>query len=260
MARFDKLEFDDADREDKGADRLGAPRRDDVDWMQRADQHRRAGVYEGALKFYSRALERDKSLIDGWLGQVQMLVLLAEFPEAELWARKALELFPEHGELLAGRAQSLCRMRDLKRAHEMCDASLRQKGQSAYRWTVRGELMVAGRQATDGYCFDKALQLDADWLVSAEIALVYLFYRKPSRALTRARYACETAPEQCYPWLIQACCQRDLGLNNQARRSLQTCLELDPRYEAANQMLAELAAKSFPSLGRWLRGLFQRRR
>ena len=33
------------------------------------------------------------SLVAGWLGQVQMLVFLGEYPEAELWARKALELF-----------------------------------------------------------------------------------------------------------------------------------------------------------------------
>ena len=61
-------------------------------------------------------------------------------------ARKALELFPGHGDLMAGRAQALCRLRDLKRAHEMCDGSLKQSGQSAYRWMVRGELLLAAKQ------------------------------------------------------------------------------------------------------------------
>ncbi len=258
MARFNKLEFDDAGQHGKAPEPPVAVRRDDTDWMQRADQHRRTGLYENALKFYSRALELDKTLIGGWLGQVQMLVQLAEYPEAELWARKALELFPGHGDLMAGRAQALCRTRDMKRAHEMCDGSLKQSGQSAYRWMVRGELLLAARQATEQHCFDKAQQMDADWLVSAESALIYLFYRNPSRALPRARRACETAPDQYYVWLLQARCQQALGLNSQACRSLQTCLELCPGHVEGRQMLAELEQASVSSVGRWLRGLFQR--
>ena len=97
-------------------------------------------------------------------------------------------------------------------AHEMCDGALRQQGQSAYRWMVRGELMLAARQTTDQHCFDKAQQLETDWLVPIEIAMIYLFYRQPGRAQMRARRACEMAPEQWYPWLVQARCQRALGL------------------------------------------------
>ena len=85
-------------------------------WIDRAVDGRRMGLYELALKYYSRALELDKSLVVGWLGQVQMLVLLDEHNEAELWARKSLELFPNNGDLLAGRAHALSRMGDMKRA------------------------------------------------------------------------------------------------------------------------------------------------
>ena len=258
MARFDKLEFDDGRSHGDKAARPAETRRDDTDWMQQADQHRRGGWYENALKFYSRALELDKTLVGGWLGQVQMLVLLGEYPEAELWARKALELFPAHGDLMAGRGQALCRLGDIKRAHEMCDGSLKQTGQSAYRWMVRGELMLAGKQTTDQHCFDKAQQLDADWLVSAEIALIYLFYRNPSRAQLRARRACETAPGQYYAWLVLARCQRALGLDGQSRHSLRTCLELCPDHADARQMLAEFESGSLTSLGRWLVGLLRR--
>ena len=260
MARFDKLEFDDSQQPDEADREEEAPRGEQIDWLQRAEQQRRTGFYENALKFYSRALEKDKSLVAGWLGQVQMLVFLAEYPEAELWARKALELFPSHGDLLAGRAQALCRMQDIKGSHECCDGALKQSGQSAYRWIARGELMVAAKQPTDQYCFDKAQQIDADWLVAAEIALVYLYYRNPSRALPRARRACETAPDQYYAWLVQARCQRDLGFAASARQSLQHCLDLCPGYVEAVQLLHTLneAGGSVSSLGRWLRGLFRR--
>jgi tetratricopeptide (TPR) repeat protein len=257
MARFDKLEFDEPQQPDEPARESGPRRGEEVDWLHRADQHRRTGFYENALKFYSRALEHDKSLVAGWLGQVQMLVLLEEYPEAELWARKALELFPSHGDLLAGRAQALCRMQDIRQAHECCDGALKQSGQSAYRWIARGELMLAGKQPTDQYCFDKAQQLEGDWLVAAEIALIYLHYRNPSRALPRARRACETAPDQYYPWLVQARCQRELGFSVPARESLQHCLSLCPGHVEALEML-DATRGSISSLGRWLRGLWRR--
>ena len=88
---------------------------------------------------------------------------------------------------MAGRAQAFCRMGDMKQAHALCDGSLQQAGQSAYRWLVRGEIMVAARQDMDRYCFDKAQELDPDWLVPLETARIELYYRKPSRALHWAK-------------------------------------------------------------------------
>ncbi|MGO8751501.1 MAG: tetratricopeptide repeat protein [Thermoguttaceae bacterium] len=170
MARFDKLEFNARKRppsEPEGRDPLS---RDAGHWMNQADKSRRTGLYEGALQYYSRALELDRSLVAGWVGQVQMLVQLDEFPEADLWSRKGLELFPNNGDLLAGRAQAFCRMNDSKQAHALSDGSLQQTGQSAYRWLVRGEIMVAARQDMDRHCFDKAQELDSDWLVPLEAA------------------------------------------------------------------------------------------
>jgi len=220
-----------------------------VDWMKRADQERRSGHYETALRYYSRALEDDRSLAEGWLGQVQMLILLDECPEAELWARKALELFPAQGDLFAARAQALVRMGDTKRAFESSDGAMQQKGQSAYQWIVRGELMAATGQTTDTSCFDKAMQLDGDWLVALEIAIVYLYYGYPIKALTRIRRAVELASTAYYPWFIQGCCEKAVGLAAQARQSFQNCLNICPGNSEAEQMLQELNQSWFFS--RW---------
>src|SRR6516165_7152609 len=104
MARFERLEFDDGaedEPESAHAPRFSlAQERDSGFWLRQADDHRRRGLYENSLRYYSRALEFDRSLAAGWLGQVQMLVLLGECPEAELWARKALELFKSQGDLM----------------------------------------------------------------------------------------------------------------------------------------------------------------
>jgi tetratricopeptide (TPR) repeat protein len=257
MARFDKLEFNTRGRPEPESDEPAGQATDAGYWMNKADQSRRGGLYEGALIYYSRALELDRSLVAGWLGQVQMLVQLDELPEAELWSRKGLELFPNNGELLAGRAQAYCRLGDRKQAQANCDGSLQQAGESAYRWLVRGEIMVATRQAMDAYCFDKAQQLDADWLVPLEVARVYLYYNLPSKALGRARRAVELGPDAHYAWLVQGRCQVDLGLAGPARASLERCLELSPRHAEAQQQLVRLQQWSWSPV-KMLRRLFGR--
>jgi Tfp pilus assembly protein PilF len=184
-----------------------------------------------------------------------MLVFLNECPEAELWSRKALELFPGHGDLLAGRAHALCRQGDSSQALAICDGALRQPGSSSYRWLVRGEIMVATRQDVDRHCFDKAQQLDPDWLVPLEAALAYLHHGQPSLAVGRARTAVEKAPDQYYAWYVQGLAQFRSNLERPARESFQRCLDLCPRHVEAQQRLAEMAARGW-SLGRIMRRLW----
>jgi tetratricopeptide (TPR) repeat protein len=258
MARFDKLELQSGSRpqhESTQSSRLG---REPISWLGQAVEERRCGNYENALRLYSRALEDDKSLVLGWLGQVQMLVVLDEANEAELWSRKALELFPGNGDLLAGRAQGMYRSGQTSQAMGLSDSSLKAAGQSAYRWLVRGELMAATRQSTDQHCFDKAVENDKDWLVPLEIAQVYLYLGLPSKGLGRVRRAVELAPDRYFPWYIQGQTERELGLEVLARKSLQRCLELCPTHAEAEQSLRELSTGGW-SLGRiWRRVLGNR--
>jgi tetratricopeptide (TPR) repeat protein len=256
MPRFDRLEFEPPPENGAPAARP-APDRDERDWLRLADAERRQGLYENALRFYSRALELDKALVGGWLGQVQMLVALDEYPEAELWARKALELFRGNAELLAGRAQALCRLGDYKPALELSDAALRQEGQSAYRWLVRGELMASRRDEIDRHCFEKAAYADPDWLVPLEIALVYRHYRNPAKAVAWARQAVQKAPDSAYAWYVQGGIETDLGLRDPARQSFRRCLALAPQHAAARDRLTELDNEGW-SLGRLVGRLFRR--
>jgi tetratricopeptide (TPR) repeat protein len=226
-------------------------------WMRKADEHRRRGLHENSLRYYSRALEVDRSLAAGWLGQVQMLVLLGECPEAELWARKSLEIFKGHGDLMAARAQALGRIGDATVAVELVDAALRQEGCSAYRWMVRGELLLRTRDEVDRHCFDKAVQTDGDWLVALEIALICLHHQQPSKAQLRARQAVEKAPQSAYAHFVQGQCEQAMGLDRQARESYRRCLELHPRHVEAGRKLAEISNQSW-SLSKGLRRLISR--
>jgi tetratricopeptide (TPR) repeat protein len=262
VARFEHLEFgpDPGEREKPRPAPAGyvPPKQDDERMaLKKADQFRRRGQYENALRQYSRALEQDKSLITGWLGQVQMLVQLDEAPEAELWSRKALELFPGNGDLLAGRAQALARMGDLKRAGEASDGSMAVAGKSAYRWMVRGEWMLAAHHKLEEHAFNKAEQLDKDWIVPLESALIYLHYRFASRAVARARAATEAAPDQYFAWYIRGCAESDAGMKRPATESLQHCLQLCPGHVEAQEQMRKLGSGGLAAM-RWLRSLFSR--
>jgi Tfp pilus assembly protein PilF len=205
------------------------------------------------LRYYSRALEEDKSLVAGWIGQVQMLVLLEEAKEAAVWSRKALELFPGNGDLMAGGAQAHCRMGDSRQAHALCDGAINQEGVSAYRWMVRGELMLAGRQGVESHCFDKAQQIEHDWLVPLEISLTYLYYGSPGKALSRVRLAVEAAPECFHPWYVQGLCQMRVGLDRHARQSFNRCQELCPGHVDSRSRLAELDVQGWSPARLWRR-------
>jgi anaphase-promoting complex subunit 8 len=213
---------------------------DSTYWMRQADLSRRRGEFEEALKYYSRAVELDRALVAGWVGQVRMLVALEEYNEAELWARKALELFRNHAELTAARAQALCRNGDMKNSQASCDAALGQPGQSAYPWMVRGDLMLARKDPVEQHCFDKAIQLDPDWLVQIEIAAIYQYYRRHAKALSRCKAAVEKAPDQAYCWYQHGVCEAQMGLGKGARRSFKQCLDLEPKHVRAREALREL--------------------
>ena len=87
MKRFHRLELDQEQQQQLAETTVPQQQETDHDeqhWMRQADQNRRAGQHEEALRHYSRALEMERSLVAAWVGQVQMLILLDEYPEAEL--------------------------------------------------------------------------------------------------------------------------------------------------------------------------------
>lgn len=250
--RFDKLEFPDENSKPLGAEEPAQVDKDERYWLGQADGQRRTGNYENALRFYSRALELEKSLIVAWVGQVQMLVQLGEYPQADVWGRKALEFFPNQPDLLSGRAQAMCRLGDMKQAHALNDGAMQQRGESAYCWLVRGELMVAGKQEMARHCFDRARLASQDWLVPLESALIYLYYRSPSKALPQAQLAVQTESGAYHAWFVLGRCQQELGFTESARQSFEHCLELCPRHQEAGIRLANLGQGSWTAtIKRW---------
>lgn len=267
MARFNRLEFpEDAPpvlQKDGKQDASQAPasekryRNSAADWMREADAQRRLGRYEAALRAYGRALEAERSQVAAWVGQAQMLILLDEARQAEMWTVSGLKVFPNNADLLAARAQALCRLGDTRSGMQYNDAAIQGEGNSAYRWTVRGELMTANRSNNAAHCFDSAEQIDGDWLIRTENANVLRHYGLPLKGLARAAAAVNMAQDAPFAWMVKGVCEFESGFNKQAEQSLTTALELLPDFKEAKNWLASV--KSDVRLFRRFWNFFRRR-
>ena len=267
MARFNRLELPDDDplQEPQPQETEAVPEKPEkryrnsvTDWMQEAITQRRMGFYESALRSYGRALECERSYVAAWVGQAQMLILLDEPRQAEMWTISGLKMFPGNADLLAARSQALCRLGNYREALQYNDAAIQGEGTSAYRWSVRGEVMTATKAPTAAHCFDSAEQMDADWLIRTENANILRYYQHPLSALGRASAAVNTAPDAPFAWMIKGICESEAGFRPQAIKSLEQALQLDPEFKEAKRWL-DIVQTTGPGLLKRLLNFFRRR-
>jgi hypothetical protein len=120
--------------------------------------------------------------------------------------------------------------------------------------------MLACKQKLEEHCFAKAQEIDSNWLVALESALIYLHYKFPSRAVVRARLATELAPAEYHPWFVRGTAEAELGLRQSAIESFDQCLQLCPRHVEAIARRRELGAGwSTSSILRACRNFLRRR-
>ncbi len=168
MSRFSKLELDaqTTPLTPELAGTLGTAPRTATDYLLSANAAARCGSFEESLQFYTRCLREDRTRIPAWVGQVQMLIEMSEYQEAQLWASKALELFKNNGDLWSAKAQALSRLNDSSMAAAASDASIKSPGSSPYRWQIRGEIMLSQDTVNARRCFEKSIvESDADWFL-----------------------------------------------------------------------------------------------
>ncbi|MBL9119860.1 MAG: hypothetical protein JNL80_08100 [Phycisphaerae bacterium] len=272
--RFSRLEFGDdkrshderreptvagALRPTEALDLYGTPKRDAKHFLMLAVDSQRTGHHETALQHFTRAVREDRTTVPAWVGQVQMLVELREYAEARLWADKALELFRDNGDLLAAKAQACLRQGDTVTALAASDVSLKSSGSSAWRWAVRGEVMLSRGEAIFRNCLQKALaEPGADWFDRTLMATMGLFHGKAAWALEYAQQGVASQPNAPFAWLVLGRCQQALGWSEQAHETYRRCLELTPRLEEAVKAMDGIERESSGSrllrrIRSWLR-------
>lgn len=250
MNRFDNLEFDDeakSQRMQKASIRsesVGAPIRDASYFKAIADGHFQASRFELALQNYSRALEDDHTLFSCWLGQVRALLEMGEYKEADLWASKALELFPEHPELLASRAVAAVRSEAAMKAIAFSDNAMTKQGVTPYVWLCRGEVLLKSKSKMADHCLNQSIAKTTDpdqlGLSHLHLARVLRRYKRYSKALVHAKKAVEVLPENPPAWMELGLIQSALGIG-EAKVSLFQAVEMDRDLSEAKTELKRLS-------------------
>jgi len=228
--------------------------------MELADDAYRHGRFEHALQMFTKALGKNQSISAAWVGQVQMLVELGEYSEARLWGDKALELFRNHGDLLAAKARACLRQGDKAAAMECSDASMQSPGNTPMRWEARGEVLLPKNPARARDCFDKALaDPTADWFDRVVIAREYLFHGRGVLAMEMAQAAVGLKSGHGYCWYVLGTTQEHVGWADQAATSYQRALDLCPGLAQSKDALRVLRSRSIPQrVWRRIGGLFKR--
>ena len=257
MSRFSHLEFGDKRRSQK-TDGLGEPVRDQDFFAERAMTYWLAGDFEQALQNYSRALEKNSAFYPGWFGQVRMLIELREYPEARLWADKALELFPDHPELLAAKAVAFARDADVNKAQAFSDAAMTKKAVSSYVWLARAEVLLIRRRPAAENCLQNALSLagEGSAVVRLNAGRVLLRHGHYSSATEYLRAAAQDLPRSALAWYELGRCQVRLGFP-EADVSLKQSLLLHPGWAEADGALRRFRKRGL--LGRLWSRLRRRR-
>ena len=176
MDRFSQLEFGEVSPERKRPQ--GEPVRDAGYFYKEALKYWLAGDFELALRNYSRALEKNSTLFDAWVGQVLMLIELGEYHEAIIWADKALELFPEHPELLAVKAVACCRDSVMEKAIAYSDNSISKENITSLVWLARAEVLLNRKSSIAENCINKAISIAGNMAPVVKLEAARLLRKK----------------------------------------------------------------------------------
>lgn len=249
MDRFSQLEFEEVNPEKQRC--CGEPIRDAGYFYKEGLRYWLGGDFELALRNYSRALEKDSAFFDAWVGQVLMLIELEEYPEAIVWADKALKLFPENPELLAVKAVGCCRNSQMEKAIAYSDNSISKDNVTSRVWLARAEVLLNRKSSVAENCISKAISIAGSMspVIKLEAARLLRKKRAYSAAMGHLNDVVKVFPRSALSWYELGCCQSMLGLS-QARATLEQCLKLRPNWKVAELALANSKGGFFNRLFR----------
>ena len=213
-----------------------------------------AADFEAALRSYSAVLGEDPTRLEGWLGQLWVLYELEEFPEVDLWARKASEQFPENPALLAMRSLAAHGHGRRREGRGFNDAALAGKGAVDVVWLARADLMLDGTGPVGEECLGHALRVSATPDLTRLRGARICFRRKRYRlALQELLEVTAHRPEAAGAWHLLGLVHDALGDGVRAAEALRQAVELAPRNAEFRADLDRLSRR-----GKGVAALFRR--
>jgi tetratricopeptide (TPR) repeat protein len=247
MRRFSRLEFGDKGDEGAGKSSSGGEEIRDAEYFHnQAIRYRLAGDFEVALRNYSRCLEQDHTFYPGWLGQVMMLIELGELKEADVWADKALEMFPEHPELLAAKAVACARDGRPDKALAYSDNSITKENVTSLVWLARAEVLLNRKSAIAQNCISKALNAAGEdgAIIRLQIARLLNRNHDCAGALQYLREVVDELPKSALAWYELGFAQAMLG-RPEARMSFEQAIKLHPNWRLPEEALIKFDNRGF---------------
>ena len=245
MDRFSQLEF--GDRQPESPRHPGEDERGADYFIKQALRYWLAGDYEVALRNYSRVLQQDGACFAGWSGQVYMLIELGEYKEADMWADKAMDLFPDHPELLAHKAVANKRDARNDQAIAYSDNAVGRDNPTPRVWLSRAEVFLDRKDVVVQGCIDKAIALAQE----RDKAIIRLdaarLLRRKKNYIAAVGYLNEAMPlidKAPLLWLELGLCQAALG-QGQAHTSFEQALRLRPDWHRAETALQKCGRSGF---------------
>lgn len=228
------------------------------EWLALADQAFLRGEFKQALRWCSRALDKETTLLEGWVTMVRILLFRGDLGQAETWCARALGLFPESGPLLAIRAVIFARRGMLQQALNNSDAVLARHAAEPTAQIARGEVLLLAGSKNAEFCFGQALKLAPanDWRTPAAIGMIHEERRMWARAVHYYAQAAERDAASAALWWRIAACRAELGQSQSSRTALQRAREL---CEEGDPLLLKIERAGAGSLWKRLRGLFRRK-
>jgi len=244
MDRFSQLEFDEKKPGRKQS--RGEPIRDANYFHKEAVKYWLAGDFELALRNYSRVLEQNSTFFDAWVGQVLMLIELGEYKEALVWADKALELFPEHAELIAVKAMACSRDAKPEKAIAYSDNSISKDNVTARVWLCRAEVLLKRKSSIADNCISKAVGFAGDKgpVIKLEAARLLKKRGSYSAAIGFLEEVVKVFPKSALVWYELGCCQAKLG-RSEADVTLGESLRLRPYWNKPTKALRQFRKRGF---------------
>ncbi len=247
MRRFSRLEFGDRSDENAGKRGAGEEIRDEEYFHKQAVRYWLAGDFELALRNYSRALEQNSTFYPGWLGQVLMLIELGEYKEAAVWVDKALEMFPEHPELLAAKAVACARDSRMEKAIGYSDNSIAKDNVTSIVWLARAEVLLNRKSNIAQNCISKAVSAAAgEEGPMVRLRAGHLLNQRGdyAAALQYLRAVTDELPKSALAWYELGCCQARLG-RPEAQVSFEQALKMRPDWPVAEEALRKFKHRGF---------------
>ena len=266
MGRFSKLETHEATPiEEKapeaGSEKYGAEPATYGGLMRDADEHFYRGEWKRSLQLYSRALERDNTQPDPWVGQVLALLFLSQMREATVWAKRSLECFSEHPVALSLHALTMSQQGMTSRGLGTSDYAM-EKGQTGLMcWISRGWILLEAGNANWEFCFGKAKERAPadDWQSRMLVGLILERYKKWPQAVEAYQSALGLQTANFFLWHRVGICYGKLGLARKAMEAHQHALDLNPRCAEAEKELLRQSGLPIGGLFARVRGIFSRK-